>query len=108
MNALELIKMERDVMEFLQSYAKNRYSKYVIAPHIAALSLKQNHLYQDLGFKNRVQMGRYMKCHFPKLAEIKPVDKLWKKFIYDSLGKVAPACFTCKDQSNCFRCLLVG
>jgi nitrogen fixation protein NifQ len=108
MNALELIKMERDVMEFLQSYAKNRYAKYVIAPHIAAMSLKENHLYQDLGFTNRVQMGRYMKCHFPKLAEKKPVDKLWKKFIYDSIGKVAPACFTCKDQSNCFACALVG
>jgi nitrogen fixation protein NifQ len=108
MNALELIKMERDVMEFLQAHAKNRYSKYVIAPHIAAMSLKENHLYQDLGFKNRVQMGRYMKCHFPKLAEIKPVDKLWKKFIYDSIGKVAPACFTCKDQSNCFACQMVG
>ncbi len=104
MNALELIKMERDVMEFLQAYAKNRYSKYVIAPHIAAMSLKQNHLYQDLGFKNRVQMGRYMKRHFPTLAELKPVDKLWKKFIYDSIEKVAPACFTCKDQINCFTC----
>ena len=96
MNALELTKMERDVMEFLQAYAKNRYSKYVIAPHIAAMSLKPNHLYQDLGFKNRVQMGRYMKCHFPKLAEIKPLDTLWKKFIYDSIGRVAPACFTCQ------------
>jgi len=108
MNALELIKIEREVMEFLQAYAKNRYSKYVIAPHIAAMSLKENHLYQDLGFKNRVQMGRYMKCHFPVLAEIKPLDKLWKKFIYDSIGRIAPACFTCKDQSNCFACQWVG
>ncbi len=96
--------MEREVSEFLQSYAKNRYSKYVIAPHIAAMSLKEHHLYEDLGFKNRVQMGRYMKCHFPVLAQMKPVDVLWKKFIYDSIGKVAPACFTCKDQTNCFAC----
>lgn len=108
MNARDHIKIERAVMEFLQRYAKNRYSKYVIAPHIAAMSLKENHLYQDLGFKNRVQMGRYMKCHFPKLSEIKPVDKLWKKFIYDSINCVAPACFTCKDQSNCFACQLAG
>lgn len=104
MNALERIKMEREVMEFLQLYAKNRYSKYVIAPHIAAMSLKENHLYQDLGFKSRVEM----KCHFPKLAEKKPLDKLWKKFIYDSIGRIAPACFTCKDQSNCFACQLAG
>lgn len=108
MKARELIKMEREVMEFLQLYAKNRYSKYVIAPHIAAMSLKENHLYQDLGFKSRVEMGKYMKCHFPKLAEQKPLDKLWKKFIYDSIGRIAPACFTCKDQSNCFACQMVG
>ena len=80
---LELIKLEREVMIFLQSYAKNRYSKYVIAPHIAAMSLQMNHLYEAMGFKNRVQMGKYMKCHFPELAAKKPVDKLWKKFIYD-------------------------
>ncbi|MBP6498038.1 MAG: nitrogen fixation protein NifQ [Campylobacteraceae bacterium] len=96
--------MEQEVLEFLQHYAKNRYSKYVIAPHVAAMSMKQNHLYQDIGFKNRVQMGKYMKCHFPKLSEIKPLDKLWKKFIFDSIGKVAPACATCKDQSTCFTC----
>lgn len=104
----EKLKMERTVTAFLQSYAKNRYSKYVIAPHVAAMSLKERHLYEDMGFKNRVQMGKYMKCHFPKLAETKPMDKLWKKFIYDSLGLVAPACFTCKDQNNCFACRLVG
>lgn len=103
---LEMI--EREVTLFLQYYAKNSYSKYVIAPHVAAMSLKEHHLYEDLGFKNRVQMGRYMKCHFPKLAEQKPLDKLWKKFIYDSIGKVAPACFTCKDNINCFACALAG
>lgn len=100
----ELLTLEKEVLELLQQYAKNRYSKYVIAPHIANVSLNMNHLYQDLGFKNRVQMGKYMKCHFPKLSEMKPLDKLWKKFIFDSIGKVAPACATCKDQSNCFTC----
>ena len=105
---LELIKLEREVMIFLQSYAKNRYSKYVIAPHIAAMSLQMNHLYEAMGFKNRVQMGKNMKCHFPELAAKKPVDKLWKKFIYDSISRVAPFCFSCKDNSNCFACELAG
>jgi len=105
---LEMAKLEREVVVFLQGYAKNRYSKYVIAPHIAAMSMKMNHLYEAMGFKNRVQMGKYMKCHFPKLAELRPPDKLWKKFIYDSIDRVAPACFTCKDNSNCFTCLVAG
>ena len=104
----ERLKIEATVTIFLQGYAKNRYSKYVIAPHVAAMSMRERHLYEDMGFKNRVQMGKYMKCHFPKLFELKPADKLWKKFIYDSLDLVAAACFTCKDQTNCFACRLVG
>jgi len=104
----ERLKIEATVTIFLQGYAKNRYSKYVIAPHVAAMSMRERHLYEDMGFKNRVQMSKYMKCHFPKLFELKPADKLWKKFIYDSLDLVAPACFTCKDQTNCFACRLVG
>ena len=104
----ECLLMEKEVTALLQSYAKNRYSKYVIAPHVAAMSIKENHLYQDMGFKSRVQMGKYMKCHFPKFAEMKPVDKLWKKFIYDSIGRIAPACFSCKDQTNCHACQLVS
>lgn len=105
-STLEQTKLEREVMVFLQGYAKNNYSKYVIAPHIAAMSMQMNHLYEALGFKNRVQMGKYMKCHFPELVKIKPSNKLWKKFLYDSIGRIAPFCFTCKDQSNCFVCQL--
>lgn len=65
-NSIELIEMEKAVVELLQTYAKNRYSKYVIAPHVAAMSLKENHLYEDMGFKNRNQMGKYIKMVFPK------------------------------------------
>ncbi|MEA3352534.1 MAG: nitrogen fixation protein NifQ [Campylobacterota bacterium] len=96
--------MEQKVCLFLQSYAKDEYVKKVTAPHVAKVSLMSNHLYQDLGFKSRVHMGRFMKEHFPVLAELKPEDKLWKKFIYDSIGEVAPACEHCGDQVNCFVC----
>ena len=96
--------LEKKVTGFLQPFAKDMYSKYIIAPHISKVSLKPNHLYEDLGFKSRVEMGRFMKAHFPKLEKIKPKDKLWKKFIYDSIGEIAPACETCPTQSNCFMC----
>lgn len=98
----DLDTLESKVTELLQSYAKDEYSKNIIAPHVAKTSLEPNHLYQDLGFNNRVQMGKYMNEHFPKLAELKPAQKLWKKFIYDSIGEVAPACEVCKDQITCF------
>ena len=103
-NEKPLMLLEQKVTLFLQAYAKDEYSKNEIAPYVAGISLGMNHLYQDLGFKSRVEMGRFMKDHFPKLTELKPSDKLWKKFIYDSIGEVAPACETCSDQLNCFVC----
>jgi nitrogen fixation protein NifQ len=102
-----LLILEQKVTLFLQSYAKDEFAKNTIAPYVARVSLLENHLYEDLGFNSRVQMGKYMKEHFPRLAEKKPQDKLWKKFIYDSIGEVAPACERCKDQINCFRCQIV-
>lgn len=104
MSELEIMRLE--IENFLKKYANSEEARYVVAPHIAKTSLEMNHLYQDMGFKNRIQMGEYMKQHFPHLADIKPKEKLWKKFLYDSVGKVAPACATCDDQEHCFRCIL--
>jgi nitrogen fixation protein NifQ len=92
------------VTNLLQSYAGNENSKNEVAPYLAKVSLEMNHLYEDLGFKNRIEMGRYMKEHFPKLSEIKPANTLWKKYIYDLIGETAPACADCNDQDTCFAC----
>jgi len=99
--------LELKVTKLLQEHAKDYYAKEEMAPHVARVSLMMNHLYQDLGFKNRFEMGMFMKRHFPQLAEKKPKDKLWKKFIYDSVDEVAPACEECKDQVSCFRCKVI-
>jgi len=98
--------MRREIETFLKKYAIDDEARYEIAPLIAKKSLEMNHLYQDLGFKSRTQMGAYMSEHFPGLARIKPKDKLWKKFLYDSIGKVAPACASCNDQEHCFTCII--
>ena len=97
-------KLELKVRDFLASHANGVYARDEMAPHVARISLMMNHLYQDLGFNNRTEMGRFMSKHFPKLAQKKPKDVLWKKFIYDSIGEVAPACKHCKDSINCFAC----
>ncbi len=102
----ELKIMEEEVRQLLQAHAVNAYAQGILAPWIAYESLKMNHLYHDLGFKSRTEMGKFMKTNFPTLAAQKPKDKLWKKFIYDEIGKVAPACFSCDDSVNCFKCLL--
>lgn len=103
-NTTPLHILEKKVTTFLQQYAKDEKALLEISPYLAKISLEMNHLYEDLGFENRAQMGKFMKEHFPSLCEIKPKNKLWKKFIYDSIGEVAPACATCKDQENCWAC----
>lgn len=104
MNKLEI--MEKEVCALLRASALNCYAHDILAPWIAYESLKMGHLYSDLGMKNRIEMGKFMKKNFPKLASKKPIDKLWKKFIYDEIGKVAPACANCDDQMSCFACIV--
>ena len=104
---LDRKRLEIKVRELLVKHGKDQYAREEMAPHVARVSLMMNHLFQDLGFKNRFEMGMFMKKYFPTLAEKKPKDKLWKKFIYDSIGEVAPACGECKDQQSCFRCKVI-
>jgi len=97
-------KLEKKVTQLLVQHAIDSYARDEIAPHVAKTSLMMGHLYEDLELRSRFEMGQYMKRYFPTLAQLKPRDILWKKFIYDSIGEVAPACATCKDQINCFAC----
>ena len=98
--------MENEVRELLQKYAVNKRAKEELAPWVAARSLEMNHMYEDMGFHSRTQMGKFMLENFTQLAQQKPKDKLWKKFIYDEIGKIAPACVSCNDQLTCFSCMV--
>ena len=104
MNEHEL--MRKEIETLLAGYGVDDTARNVIAPMVAKKSLEMNHLYEDLGFKNRIEMGRFMMSHFPELAARKPKEKLWKKYLYDRIDKIAPACATCDDQSTCFRCIV--
>lgn len=96
--------LEAKVKLLLEFFAKDDYSKMVIAPKVAKVSLEMNHLYQDLGFENRIEMGRFMQEHFPRLSQMKPKETLWKKYLYDLINETAPACAECDDQETCFKC----
>ena len=96
--------MYEEVLSLLRAHAADRYAHETVAPMVAEKSLEMNHLYQDLGLPNRIEMGKFMKKHFPALAQKKPQETLWKKFLYDTIGKVAPACATCSDNIHCFAC----
>lgn len=100
--------MEQQILKLLQENANDGYAKYVFAPIIANTSLEMGHLYSDLGLESREEMGKLMNMHFTSLAKTKPNDVRWKKFLYDCIGKTAPACATCSDISNCFHCSLAS
>lgn len=106
MNELEI--METEVLELLQKNSNDDYAKNSLAPLIAKTSIKMGHLYSDLGLSSRKEMNRLMNANFSSLAKIKPDDVRWKKYLYDCIGKTAPACATCKDITNCFQCSLAS
>jgi len=99
-------KMYEDVKQLLQAHASSEHAKIILAPLVAKYSLQMNHMYEDMGFKSRTQMGEFMKLNFSTLAAQKPKDKLWKKYLYDRIGSLAPACATCDDQLTCFTCMV--
>ncbi|MFA6196606.1 MAG: nitrogen fixation protein NifQ [Sulfurimonas sp.] len=98
-------KMYDDLNALLGSYAVNDFAKTNLAPHVALVSLEMNHLYEDMGFKSRTEMGLFMMENFPALAVQKPKEKLWKKFLYEKIDAIAPACGNCDDQQTCFKCI---
>lgn len=96
--------MQKEIETLLESYAVDENAKDKLAPWIAENSIKLNHLYEDLGLKNRAEMGVFMSKNFPLLALKKPKELRWKKFLFDTIGKTAPACKFCPDITTCHSC----
>ena len=93
------------VEALLCEYARDDAAKGA-ALLVARSAVKMNHLYEDMGFEDRKVMNRFMSYHFPELAKQRPEAIRWKKFLFDTIGMVAPACEGCFDKSDCFHCEL--
>jgi nitrogen fixation protein NifQ len=70
---------------------------------------RPNHLWQDLGLRNRAELSRLMKRHFAPLADSNTRDMKWKKFLYRIICRneglamcTAPCCSECPDLDTCF------
>lgn len=105
---LDLELMEKEVLALLTKHANDAFAKDNLAPLIAKTSIEMGHLYSDLGLPSREEMGKLMSANFSSLAKLKPSDVRWKKYLYDCIGKTAPACAKCNDISNCFHCSLAS
>jgi nitrogen fixation protein NifQ len=80
-----------------------------LADMLARRCLRPNHLWQDLGLRNRRELSWLMARHFEPLASGNRHDMKWKKFFYRTICRdegfslcAAPVCSECDDFANCF------
>lgn len=80
-----------------------------LAAMIAARAMRPNHLWQDLGLRNRRELGWAMSRHFEPVARDNTSDMKWKKYLYRRLCAAegftlctAPSCSECVDFDACF------
>ena len=82
----------------------------LLAGMIARRSQRPNHLWQDLGRRNRSELSKLMADYFAPLARRNTSDMKWKKFFFRLICRdasytlcTAPSCGECSDYDNCFN-----
>lgn len=80
-----------------------------LAAMIARRVMEPNHLWADLGLRNRGELSRLLKRHFWPLARRNVNNMRWKRFFYRTLCEdeglilcTTPVCTECKDFNHCF------
>jgi nitrogen fixation protein NifQ len=80
-----------------------------LARIVARRAQRPNHLWQDLGLRNRRELSWLMERHFEWLAARNARDMKWKKFLYRTICRdgsfpicTAPSCSECCDFQDCF------
>jgi nitrogen fixation protein NifQ len=80
-----------------------------LAAIVARRAQRPNHLWQDLGLRNRRELSWLMERHFEWLASRNTRDMKWKKFLYRTICRdgsfpvcTAPSCSECCDFGECF------
>ena len=82
----------------------------LLAGMIARRAQRPNHLWQDLGLRNRGELSMLMNDYFAPLARRNTSDMKWKKFFTRLICRdteyslcTAPSCGECSDFENCFN-----
>jgi nitrogen fixation protein NifQ len=80
-----------------------------LAAMMARRAMEPNHLWEDLGLRDRSELTRLLERHFRPLAERNDKNMRWKRFFYramcESDGFVmcsTPVCANCADYDLCF------
>lgn len=87
----------------------NRPEEAWLAAMTARRSLESNHLWQDLGLRERGELSAFLNRHFRPLARGNTDNMKWKKFFYRQLCRMegivickSPNCEVCDDYAVCF------
>ncbi|MCA1458209.1 nitrogen fixation protein NifQ [Bradyrhizobium sp. BRP22] len=80
-----------------------------LAAMIARRAIEPNHLWEDLGLRDRGELSRLLSRHFAPLAARNVNNMRWKRFLYRMLCEgdglvmcTTPVCTQCKDFNRCF------
>lgn len=80
-----------------------------LAAMIARRAMEPNHLWEDLGLRDRSELSRLLGRHFAPLAARNTNNMRWKRFFYRTLCEAdglvmcsAPVCSLCGDFNTCF------
>ncbi|MGY3621741.1 nitrogen fixation protein NifQ [Bradyrhizobium sp. USDA 10063] len=80
-----------------------------LAAMIARRAIEPNHLWEDLGLRDRGELSRLLSRHFAPLAARNVDNMRWKRFFYRSLCEndglvmcTTPVCTQCNDFDLCF------
>lgn len=80
-----------------------------LAAMVARRALESNHLWEDLGLRDRSELSRLLTRHFAPLAARNTRNMRWKRFFYRQLCEddgflmcATPVCTDCHDFDLCF------
>ena len=80
-----------------------------LAAMIARRAMEPNHLWEDLGLRDRSELTRLLSRHFGPLAARNTKNMRWKRFFYRALCEsdgfvmcTTPICTECRDFDLCF------
>jgi nitrogen fixation protein NifQ len=80
-----------------------------LAAMIARRAMEPNHLWEDLGLRDRSELTRLLSRHFVPIANRNTQNMRWKRFFYRALCEsdgfvmcTTPVCTECRDFDLCF------
>jgi len=103
----EEVAMVRDLL--LANRSSDGKIGYWLSAMIARRSMEPNHLWEDLGLRERSELTRLLVRHFAPLAHRNIRNMRWKRFFYRMLCEddgfvmcTTPVCTQCRDFDLCF------